>query len=204
MAQSVDLFPEHGELPTLIRVKDWSNSTLGHPDTWPQSLHTVLRLMLSSRYAMWLGWGPELVFFYNDAYAQQTLGAKHPWALGQPFSTVWAEIWDTLKERIAHVLQTGEATWDEGLCLFLERSGYPEETYHTFSYSPAPGEAGCPIGGLFCVVVEETERVLAARRLAVLKDLAASLAQTKRADDVFAAIERCLDAEARDLPFSLS
>jgi signal transduction histidine kinase len=153
---------------------------------------------------MWLGWGPELIFFYNDAYAQQTLGAKHPSALGQPFSTVWAEIWDTLNERISHVLQTGEATWDEGLCLFLERNGYPEETYHTFSYSPAPGEAGRPIGGLFCVVVEETERVLAARRLAVLKDLAASLAQTKRADDVFAAIERCLNAEARDLPFSLS
>ncbi|MEZ4407375.1 MAG: hypothetical protein R3A52_12980 [Polyangiales bacterium] len=70
---------------------------------------------------------------------------------------MWAEIWPTIGPRIAHVLSTGEATWDEGLMLFLERSGYPEETYHTFSYSPVPGDAG-EISGLFCVVIEETLR----------------------------------------------
>ena len=116
--------------------------------------------MLTSCYAMWMGWGPELIFFYNDAYAQQTLGEKHPWALGQPARQVWAEIWGVLEPRIRHVLETGEATWDEGLLLFLERNGYPEETYHTFSYSPAPGDAAGEIAGLFCVVIEETERVI--------------------------------------------
>ena len=71
-----------------------------------------------------------------------TLGKKHPWALGRPAREVWREIWDDIGPRIERVLRTGEATWDEGLLLFLERSGYREETYHTFSYSPLSGDDG--------------------------------------------------------------
>jgi CheY-like chemotaxis protein len=91
---------------------------------------------------MWMGWGPELTFFYNDAYARMTLGAKHPWALGRAAREVWSEIWADIAPRIEHVLATGEATWDECLLLFLERSGFPEETYHTFSYSPLHDDDG--------------------------------------------------------------
>src|SRR6478736_2632179 len=198
-----DVFKGNGEISKLIRAKDWTTTSLGAVDTWSGSLRTVLRLMLSSRYAMWMGWGLDLIFFYNDAYAAQTLGTKHPWALGQPASAVWAEIWDQIGPRIAHVMQTGDATWDGGLQLFLERSGYPEETYHTFSYSPAPGDAAGESGGLFCVVIEETERVIADRRLSLLRDFAASLSQTKSAEGVFGALAQCLRKEARDLPFSL-
>jgi len=203
MASGVDFFAGHDQLSTLIRTKDWSSSPLGPPEQWSTSLRTVLRLMLSSRYAMWMGWGPELTFFYNDAYAEQTLGPKHPWALGQPANVVWAEIWELIGPRIAHVMQTGEATWDEGLLLFLQRNGYPEETYHTFSYSQAPGDSSGEVGGLFCVVIEETERVIAARRLKLLRDFAANSGQLKRAEGVFHALEQCLGTEARDLPFSL-
>jgi hypothetical protein len=92
-------------------------------------------MLLSSRYQMWMGWGPDLRFFYNDAY-RPTLGAKHPRSLGMPTRELWSEIWGAIGARITHVLTTGEATWDEGLLLLLERNGYPEETYHTFSYSP--------------------------------------------------------------------
>ena len=203
VAADVEFFPGRGELSTLIRGKDWAATSLGAIDTWSPSLLTVLRLMLSSRYAMWMGWGAELTFFYNDAYAGQTLGAKHPWALGQPARAVWAEIWHLIGPRIAHVMQTGDATWDEGLQLFLERNGYSEETYHTFSYSPAPGDASGQIGGLFCVVIEETERVIADRRLSLLRDFAASLAHTKNEESVFGALALCLGNDARDLPFSL-
>ena len=128
----------------------------------------MLRILVTSRYAMWMGWGPELTFFYNDAYRSLTLGVKHPWALGQPATKVWAEIWQDIGPRAESVMRTGEATWDEGLLLFLERSGYPEETYHTFSYSPLPDDDG-RIGGMLCVVTEETERVIGERRLATLR-----------------------------------
>ena len=160
-------------------------------------------MMLTTRYAMWMGWGRELTFFYNDAYAHMTLGAKHPWALGKPASEVWAEIWPDIGPRIEHVLATGEATWDEGLLLFLERSGFPEETYHTFSYSPLHDDDG-EVGGMFCVVTEETTRVIGERRLGLLREFGTRLAASQTTDDVWAAVERSMATDARDLPFTLA
>src|SRR5690349_7110242 len=115
---------------------DWLSTPLGHPDTWPQSLQTAVSILLSSRFPMWMAWGPELTFFCNASYRRVTLGRKYPWALGRPAREVWAEIWSDIGPRIDGVLATGKATWDEALLLFLERSGYVEESYHTFSYSP--------------------------------------------------------------------
>jgi hypothetical protein len=111
-----------GEMGDRIRQFDWSTTPLGPMSHWPQSLRTVINILLSSRYAMWMAWGPELSMLYNDAY-QPTLGLKHPRALGMRASEVWAEIWPDIGPRIETVLTTGEATYDEGLLLFLERSG---------------------------------------------------------------------------------
>src|SRR5690348_1509413 len=143
-----------GEMAALIQSRDWAATSLGPVGSWPQSLRTALRILVTSRYAMWLGWGPGLTFFYNDAYARMTLGAKHPWALGRRASEVWQEIWPDIGPRAEAVMSTGQATWDEGLLLFLERSGFPEETYHTFSYSPLPDDRG-GVGGMLCVVAED-------------------------------------------------
>ncbi|MFO0831526.1 MAG: ATP-binding protein [Phycisphaerales bacterium] len=186
-----------------IGTTDWNSTPLGPADGWPQSLRTLVRVMLDSRYAMWLGFGPDLTFFYNDAYARDTLGKKHPWALGRPAREVWAEIWPDIGPRIEHVLRTGEATWDEGLLLYLERSGFPEETYHTFSYSPVYDDAGGR-SGMFCVVTEETERVIAERRGALLRVLAAALTTVRREEDVFTALERAIPADLPDLPFVMT
>ena len=181
-----DPFAVHGEMAALMRAKDWSTTPLGKAAAWPQSLRTVVRVLLTSRFAMWMGWGPDLTFFYNDAYGAMTLGAKHPWALGRPSREVWAEIWSDIGPRIDHVLQTGQATWDDKLLLFLERSGFPEETYHTFSYSPVTDDSGTVCGNL-CVVTEETERVLAERRMALLRDAAAAIAAAMTEAELFSA-----------------
>ncbi|MBL9105325.1 MAG: response regulator [Myxococcales bacterium] len=194
------LFAGRGEMAALMRARDWSRTPLGPPERWPQSLRMAVRILLTSRFAMWLGWGPELLFFYNDAY-RPTLGVKHPATLGLPAQQVWAEIWPAIASR-ADIVRQGEATWDAGLLLFLERSGYPEETYHTFSYSPLPDDAGA-VGGLLCVVSEETERVIGERRLATLRELAARLSTATSTADVYAALARELAAADRDLPFAL-
>ncbi len=196
------LFEGGGEVGALLEARDWSQSSLGSPERWPQSLRTVVRIMLASRYAMWVGWGSELAFLYNDAYAKMTLGPKHPWALDRPAREVWAEIWEQLSPRIEQVLTTGQATWDEALLLFLERNGYPEESYHTFSYSPLFDDRGA-IAGNLCVVTEVTEQVIGERRLSALRTLAEGLAAADSEQDVFAAVERCLSGDARDLPFSM-
>jgi PAS domain S-box-containing protein len=192
-----------GELGELVRQFDWSTTPLGKIEDWPQSLKTVVRVLLTSRFAMWMSWGPELTFFYNDAYARMSLGKKHPWALGRPSSEVWAEIWDDIGPRIRKVLESGEATFDESLLLFLERSGYREETYHTFSYSPLSGDDG-KVSGHLCVVTEETDRVIGERRLRTLRSLASELSTTITEDEVCSSIARSLNENQQDLPFTLT
>lgn len=197
-----DLFAGGGEMGRRMRAYDWASHPLGPPERWPQSLRTAIRILLTSRYAMWLGWGEGFWFFYNDTYLP-TLGMKADRALGAPTEEVWPEVWPAIESRAAIVFGQREATWDEGLRLFLQRSGYREETYHTFSYSPLANDDGS-IGGMLCVVTEETERVIGQRRLAMLRELAAELAQIKTEPEVFAAAQRCMAAHPEDVPFALA
>ncbi|GAA3179306.1 hypothetical protein GCM10010531_36650 [Blastococcus jejuensis] len=197
------LFTNGGDLGRAMAARDWAQTPLGAPDTWPAGLRSAVRIVLTSRFSMWAAWGPELVAFYNDAYMRDTLQAKHPWALGRPAREMWAEIWDDIGPRIQSVLDTGVATWDEDLLLFLERSGYAEETYHTFSYSPLDGDDG-RTEGMLCVVTENTQRVVGERRMANLRDLAAAIADTRTEADVLAAVAAQLGHNLADLPFSVT
>ncbi|MCZ7436912.1 SpoIIE family protein phosphatase [Micromonospora sp. WMMC241] len=198
-----DVFAVDGEIgPDLARV-DWSTHPLGPPGGWPQSLRTAVRILLSSRFPMWMAWGPELTFFCNAAYRRDTLGRKYPWALGRPANEVWAEIWGDIGPRIDTVLRTGEATWDEGLLLFLERSDYREETYHTFSYSPLRDDDGALVG-MLCVVSEETERVIGERRMATLRDLGSDPSVIRTEQETLAFAGRQLGRNPWDLPFTLT
>jgi PAS domain S-box-containing protein len=187
-----------GEMGERMRKLDWSRTALGPAADWPQSLKTIIRMMLDSRYAMWMLWGPDITFFCNDAYLP-TVGNKRGWVLGARSDLVWEEIWPDVGPRIQHVLTQGEATWDEALLLFLERKGFPEETYHTFSYSPVYGDDN-RIAGMLCVVTEVTERVIGERRLRALRDLAARVTGV---DSIEASCKRAIDALAQypaDLP----
>ncbi|MFE2052824.1 SpoIIE family protein phosphatase [Streptomyces sp. NPDC059459] len=186
----------------LARV-DWSATALGLPEQWPQSLQTAVSILLSSRFSMWMAWGPDLTFFCNAAYRRDTLGAKYPWALGRPASEVWAEIWDDIGPRIDTVMSTGEATWDEGLLLFLERSGYTEESYHTFSYSPLRDDRGTVVG-MLCVVSEDTERVIGERRMATLRDLGSDPSVVRTEQEWLSFANQQLNGNRRDLPFTLT
>jgi signal transduction histidine kinase len=186
----------------LMRSLDWSQTPLGPAVEWPQSLRTVVNILLTSRYQMWMAWGSEFTCLYNDAY-RPTLGIKHPWALGKPARDVWAEIWRDIGPRIEKVIATGQATYEEGLLLILERSGFPEETYHTFSYSPLADDTG-KIAGMLCVVTEETERVIGERRMALLRELASELASSSIESEVIEALRNRVEAYGRDLPFTLT
>jgi hypothetical protein len=190
------------EMPRLVEGFNWASTPLGPADAWPDSLKVVVRILLTSRFPMWMAWGPELTFLYNDAYCRTTLGKKHPWALGKPAAQVWNEIWKDIGPRIHQVMETGVASWEETLLLILERSGYPEETYHTFSYSPL-SDADGRIVGMLCVVMEDTVRVIGERQLASLSTLAENLAGAISVQDVFAAVERGLQNQ-KDMPCSLT
>ena len=193
---------EVGDMGERIAAFDWSSTPLGPIQEWPQSLRTAVNILLSSRYAMWMAWGPELTMLYNDAY-RPTLGIKHPRALGTPASAVWAEIWHDIGPLIESVLASGKATYEEGLLLVLERSGFPEETYHTFSYSPLADDDG-NINGMLCVVTEETERLIGERCVETLRGVASTLANTKTEEEVLNALGEELTLNQKDLPFTLT
>lgn len=150
---------------------------------------------------MFTFWGPNLVKLYNDAY-RPVLGSTHPWALGQSGPSIWPEIWPTIGPMVEQVIHNGEATWPDNLLLIMQRSGYVEETYFTFSYSPIRDETG-GVGGLFCACTETTPQVLGDRRLQTLRDLAAQAGHAKTVD---AACESAVNIRAKnnaDLPFAL-
>src|SRR5690242_907815 len=201
--RTADLPSSAGELARRVAELDWSTTALGPIEGWSASLRSAVRILLTSRFAMWMAWGPQLTMLYNDAYWRNTLRAKHPWALGQPASAVWAEIWRDIGPRIDSVLESGIATWDEDLLLFLERSGYPEESYHTFSYSPLRDELGRAVG-MLCVVSEDTERVIAQRRITTLRDLGSDPSVVRTEDETLAHAARQLSNNPRDLPFTLT
>ncbi|WP_395714306.1 response regulator [Reyranella sp.] len=190
------------EVRRLMQGADWSATSLGPPETWPSSLRAVIRVMLTSRFAMWMAWGTDLTFLCNDAYLP-TVGIKRDWVIGSRSDKVWAEIWSDIGPRIEHVLATGEATWDEELKLYLERSGFSEETFHTFSYSPLADDIGSTTG-MLCVVAEVTEKVIGERQLATLRDLGVRLSAASTRVEVMQSLEACLHANPHDLPFALA
>ena len=190
-----------GEMGRLIRSKDWSQTSVGPRENWPQSLRTALSIMLHSRYQMFVWWGKQLTYFYNDAYIP-VLGKRHPWALGNSPPLVWPEIWDTIGPQAETVISEGRATWNEQLELIMERNGYTEETFFTFSYSPIPDETG-NVAGVYCACSEETQRVLGERRLGILRHLAAATADSKSVEDTCEVAARTLGEHGRDASFAL-
>ena len=195
-----EIFPGASEMATLMRQWNWGDTPLGDPAHWPDGLKIPLRMLLTSRFEMWLGWGPDLQFFYNDAYIP-TLGKKHPKMLGKPFREVWAEVYDAVADQVDRV-RSGQSTWNKALLLLLERNGYSEETYHSFSYSPLYGDEG-RVEGLLCVVSEETERVISERRIEMLRKLGMDLVSAGTESAVSDAVRRVIDSNNRDFPFAL-
>ncbi|MEZ0493247.1 SpoIIE family protein phosphatase [Kineococcus sp. TBRC 1896] len=154
---------------------DWSRTSTGHPQSWPRTLRRAMELALETRFALLICWGPDLEMVYNQAYAD-TIGDKHPAALGRPAREVFPEAWDDLGPLFAQA-RRGEAVHFEDLPVLLDRHGHLEETFFTFSYSPVRGDDG-EIAGVMDIATETTRQVQDHRRLELLTrlgDLASEL-----------------------------
>ena len=151
-----------GDVARAMREADWAISPLGPPQQWPQSLRSVVNLVLGSALPMFVAWGPQLITIYNDAYGV-LCGDKYPAALGQPFLEIWSELRSVLEPLVARALE-GESFFIENLPLRLRRHGFDEDTWFTFSYSPLLQEDG-QIGGLYCSCIETTQVMLVQQKL---------------------------------------
>jgi PAS domain S-box-containing protein len=190
-----------GAMGEMIRALDWSKTPLGPVEGWPQSLKTSVSICLNSRFPVLIWWGADLVKIYNYSYVQ-LIGSKHPTALGAKGESVWPEIWDTIGPLLLGVMERAEANWADDLLLMLERNGYPEECYFTFSYSPIRDETG-GIGGVFTPVVETTEKVIGERRMRTLRDRAnARDGRARDPREACALAARSLRSNPWDIPFA--
>jgi PAS domain S-box-containing protein len=201
-SNQMDFLSGGGAMGALMRAKEWSQTPIGPIERWPQSLRTTVSICLASRFPMLIWWSPELVMLYNDAYRPILGATKHPTALGQVGQACWPEIWDIIGPMLHSVLTTGEATWSDDQLLLLDRNGYVEECYFTFSYSPIRGETG-GVSGVFTAVTETTERVLRERRMRALRELAATTADAATPADACQRMALTLATAHADLPFAL-
>lgn len=160
-----------GEMGALMRAHDWAASPLGPPQSWPQPLRAMVRLMLNTGHPMYIWWGDENACLYNDAYRECIGPERHPGSLGRPAREVWEEIWPIIGPQIEQVRAGRGATWNVNHLVPITRHGRREDVYWTYSYSPIDDEdSPHGIGGVLVVCTETTEQVLANQRMAAERD----------------------------------
>src|SRR6201996_1725064 len=199
-ARAQDWLLSGGEMGKLVRAMDWSRTPLGPIEDWPQSLRTTVSLCLASNFPISLAWGPRHIQIYNDGY-WPICGKKHPISMGQPFHECWASPWPAIGEAFESAL-AGETRYLENQRMFLDRNGYLEETFFTFSFSPIRNEKG-HVEGLFHPVTETTAEMLGQRRTRLLRDLSAASATAQTTDIVLTQVARTLGSFELDIPFAL-
>ncbi len=161
-----ELFPGDNSTDARFREIEWTATPLGPVEQWPQELVTAIRTVMPSTIPMLIWWGPDLVQIFNHTYTD-FLGDKFPGAAGQPARECWSEMWDYVGGLCAQVMDGREAVHGVRQLFVMERYGYPEETYWTFSYSPIFGP-GRTVLGVFVATTEVTMQVLGERRMHAL------------------------------------
>ena len=163
-----DFLAAGGEMGALTRTFDWSKTSIGRPETWPQSLRVTVRLMLNSRHPMFIWWGPELIQFYNDAYRETMGPERHPSALGARGRECWAEIWDIIGPQIDYVMAGRGATWNVDQLVPVTRHGRREDVWWTYSYGPIDFEG--KVGGVLVVCRDVTSEHMARDALNLINE----------------------------------
>lgn len=169
------------EMGRAVLEFDWAATSLGPTSTWPAGLRTAVTICLTTSFPALIVWGPELIKIYNDGYRLMLGTEKHPAALGAPAPKVWSEVWDEIGPRFETVMASGRSTWDEDLPLLIDRNGYLEESFFTFSYSPLFD--GTEVGGVLDLSVETTDKVVAQRRLECVTAVNAALTDAVEVTD---------------------
>ncbi|KAK6512017.1 hypothetical protein TWF481_000915 [Arthrobotrys musiformis] len=195
--------PETVEDPhlELVRAVDWSSTGFGAIESWPQSLRTMINLVLSSPHPAAMYWGPEFSIVYNEAYIP-LIGAKHPSLLGRKYKDGWSEIWEAIEPFFMEAVRTGKPTNKEDDRLFILRNGFREETYFSWSICPIIGEDGTTIG-LHNPAFEKTRRVIAERRMLTLREVGERCGSARDVKSFWRHVLAALETNPWDAPFAM-
>jgi PAS domain S-box-containing protein len=195
-------FPGDSELAARMRALDWSQTDLGLPQEWSESLRVAVSLCVTSRIPIVMYWGTNFTVLYNDAYISFLGETKHPRYLGQPGQECWQEIWDTIGPMLESVYATGNATLSEDVRMFFARRLPLEEVYVRFTFGPILASDGKTVLGIFCPCTETTEQVVSARRLETLRKLGLRAAEVQSVEAVCQGAAQVLAENPSDIPFA--
>jgi PAS domain S-box-containing protein len=149
-----------GEMGERIRNFDWSQTSLGVPELWPECLKIAVNLILQSNHPLVIFWGEEGFFLYNDSYIP-IAGNKHPSLLGSRLLESWPETAEFHKNILTECLQ-GKSLSYKNQKFTLYRNEIPDDAWFDLNYSPVRNEDGNPAGVL--LIVEETTKAVYAEK----------------------------------------
>ena len=152
-----------GKTGRLIRKHKWCNSSLGKIEVWPQSLLTIISVLINTNAPMFLFWGSELVCFYNDAFDSNFNIKGSEFAIRESAEQNWLKMWDDIRPFIDEVTMNGAGAINEDQLLSVFRNGNEKDEYWTFNYSPVKVEDGS-VGGVLLICNETTGKVLSLRK----------------------------------------
>ncbi len=196
----VGFFHGNSGMARRMRQVDWAVTEFGAPEQWSHAMRTALGLCLGSHLSSCIYWGPQHLLLYNDAFAS-LIGTKHPAALLQPAEVVWPEVFEVMQPLLRATLYGGESSGTDDAPNFINRRGYLEEFYCTYSYAPIINEHDV-IEAVFVTVPETSTRVIAERRLHTLQRLGLSTRRARRSEETLRVAAEVIAENSYDVPFA--
>lgn len=196
--------PDEDSLPDHIRFArsiDWASTCLGPFEDWAHDLRAMSNLVMGSPHPAAMYWGPEHICIYNAAYIDLA-GHKHPGLMGQSYKSGWHEIWDDMKPIFESAWESGQAIMKQENCLFINRHGFLEETFFSWSIVPIIGSEG-EVVGLYNPAFENTRRRVNERRMFTLRDIGERTATATAVEEFWPQVHSGLDHNVPDVPFCL-
>jgi PAS domain S-box-containing protein len=190
--------------PHLVfaRKVNWESTPLGPMEKWSPEFRQIANLCMNNPHPAALFWGSELTMLYNEAYASEVAGKKHPSLMGTGFSGPFAELWDAVAPIFAECARTGISIRRENDYLPIERQGFLEETFYSWSFTPLYGGTN-RILGFYNAPFETTQQVLNNRRMQTINKLGHLIVHVKTVKQFWKSVLSSLEENHFDVPFAL-
>lgn len=186
----------------FARQIDWGSTPLGDMNLWSPEFRQVANLVMDNPHPCALFWGEELTVMYNKAYADGVAGHKHPPLMGTGFRGPFAELWDTVGAIFQECVQSGKSVAMKEQMLPIERHGYLEETFFTWSLTPLYGGTN-ELLGLYNAPFETTRQTINDRRTRTLLRLSEEVALAKSVETFWPLVLNGFKENEFDFPFAL-
>ncbi|ORY55447.1 uncharacterized protein BCR38DRAFT_461966 [Pseudomassariella vexata] len=192
------------DLPDHIRfarTRDWASTTLGPIEHWSADLRAMANMVMASPHPAAMYWGPEYITIYNEAYVPMA-GQKHPQLMGQSYKDAWGEIWSSIAPVFDSAWQSGQATMKNDDRLIVNRYGFDEETFFSWSIVPLVGDDGSVVG-LYNPAWEHTQRRVGERRMLTLCEIGEKTSLARDVKSFWSQVQKGLEYNEEDVPFAL-